>query len=98
MKEKFIQEALTAHNRYRERHGCPPLVLSKELSNLAQRYANYLASTGTLVHSGLKYRGDQLGENLAFSYDSRLDSYSGKAQVIDKRFCLLYCFLKNVTF
>ena len=79
MRTKFIQEALYAHNRYRARHGCPPLVLSKELSNSAQLYAKYLAREGSLVHSGFKYKGESLGENLAFSYDSRIDSYSGKA-------------------
>ncbi|XP_069976629.1 uncharacterized protein [Penaeus vannamei] len=56
----FVRDCLRAHNLYRARHEAPPLVLSNELCQLAQSWANYLAHTGTFRH-----RSDpDLGENL----------------------------------
>lgn len=80
MQAKFIQEALKAHNDCRGRHGCPPLVHNKEISKIAQAYAERLAKLKTLKHSNKEsrvYRNETLGENLSYSYDSELDYYSG---------------------
>ncbi|XP_037774523.1 uncharacterized protein LOC119571159 [Penaeus monodon] len=56
----FVRDCLRAHNLYRARHEAPPLVLSNELCELAQSWANQLAHTGTFRH-----RSDpDLGENL----------------------------------
>ena len=74
---KFIQEALEQHNECRRRHAVDPLVHNPELSKIAQEYANYLAKIRQLKHSTNKYNDQKLGENLAFSYDSTLDFYSG---------------------
>lgn len=74
---KFIEEAMATHNSCRARHGVPKLVHNPELSKIAQEYAEHLAKRRTLTHSTNKYNGERLGENLAYSYDSRLDFYSG---------------------
>jgi uncharacterized protein YkwD len=56
----FRAAALKQHNVYRARHGVPPLALSAQLNDVAQRYAEQLARTNQLVHSD----NTQLGENL----------------------------------
>jgi len=53
-----IQEILDVHNGYREQVGVPALSWSDSLAASAQNWANQLAATGTLMHSGA-------GENLA---------------------------------
>ncbi len=77
VQSKFINEALEQHNDCRRRHAVEPLVHNPELSKIAQKYANYLAKIEQLKHSSNKYADQKLGENLAFSYDSTLDFYSG---------------------
>lgn len=75
--DRFIQEALNAHNTYRKKHNVEPLVHNPELSTIAQNYAQYIANLGSLKHSTNTYNGQKLGENLAFMFDSRLDHYPG---------------------
>ncbi|XP_053551401.1 Golgi-associated plant pathogenesis-related protein 1-like [Bombina bombina] len=60
---QFENDFLSAHNAYRKRHGSPPLQLSRELSNSAQQWANYLLSIRTMKHSGSGY-----GENIYYAY------------------------------
>ena len=79
MQNKFIQEALQKHNECRRKHGVQPLVHNPELSMIAQQYADYLTRINKLVHSKCDYKNDKMGENLAYSYDTRIDSYSGKS-------------------
>lgn len=79
--ERFIREALEAHNEYRKRHSASPLVHNPELSEIAQRYAQYLASRNTLKHSDCNWNGKRMGENLAMVMDSRLSCYPGKIGV-----------------
>jgi uncharacterized protein YkwD len=62
----FRAAALEQHNLYRAKHGVPPLVLSPQLNDAAQHYAEQLARTQRLVHSGNK----QYGENLFASRSS----------------------------
>jgi uncharacterized protein YkwD len=56
----FRAAALEQHNRYRAKHGVPPLVLSTQLNDAAQQYAEQLARTQRLVHSGNKHYGENL--------------------------------------
>lgn len=77
MQKRFIAEALEAHNTYRRKHGCEPLVLNPELNQIALSYSKYLAGVMKLIHSKNTYRGQKLGENLAYSYDSTLNHYPG---------------------
>jgi glioma pathogenesis-related protein 2 len=58
--EAFRAAALKQHNIYRAKHGVPPLVLSTQLNDVAQHYAEQLARTNQLVHSGNKYYGENL--------------------------------------
>jgi uncharacterized protein YkwD len=78
---KFIQEALSAHNTYRKKHGVDALIHNKELSKIAQSYAEYIADLGQLKHSTNTYKGEKLGENIAFFFDSRMNYYPGEKAV-----------------
>ncbi|CAG9576157.1 unnamed protein product [Danaus chrysippus] len=44
-------ETLEAHNEYRKEHGTPPLVLSKDISKISQKWAEELAKNDTLAYS-----------------------------------------------
>lgn len=57
-------EALQCHNDYRNKHHAPPLTINKELSAIAQQYADYLAKNDIFEHSDNKYKNNPLGENL----------------------------------
>ena len=57
-------EALQCHNDYRNKHHAPPLTINKELSAIAQQYADYLAKNDIFEHSDNKYNNNPLGENL----------------------------------
>ena len=73
--QRFMQEALDSHNKYRALHNARPLVLNNEISKIAQGVADNLAKIKKLEHSYCKYWDDynkryrQLGENLYSSYD-----------------------------
>ncbi|KAK2168046.1 hypothetical protein LSH36_21g09038 [Paralvinella palmiformis] len=76
---KFIDEALKAHNVYRSRHQVSALKHDKEISSIAQRWADHLASTGTFQHSdNRKYKGENLGENIAMKWQSGPGDYTGQ--------------------
>ena len=69
----FQQRALEAHNKYRRKHHVGDLVLSKDLCNIAQKYAETLARTGNFAHSHAKYNGKNMGENLFACYGMKID-------------------------
>ncbi|GFR83639.1 Golgi-associated plant pathogenesis-related protein 1 [Elysia marginata] len=62
--DKFREEALIAHNEKRALHGAPPIKLSAELNNIAQKYAEILYQKGEFTHSDSSFRNGA-GENLA---------------------------------
>ena len=68
----FQQSALDAHNKYRQKHHVSNLVLSKDLCNIAQKYAETLARTGNFAHSGDSYNGNPMGENLFACYGMKI--------------------------
>jgi len=51
--------------------------LNNELTKIAQKWADRLASKQTLEHSGTKYKDQPLGENLAYKHSSRKAHYPG---------------------
>jgi len=53
------------------------LKLNSELCKIAERWAERLASRKKLEHSGDKYKGEPLGENLAFRFSSQKAGYPG---------------------
>ena len=61
----FADRGLLAHNKYREKHGTPPLTLDVEMSKEAEAYAKEIAKKGTLEHSKTED-----GENLAMGCTS----------------------------
>ncbi|CAF1549273.1 unnamed protein product, partial [Adineta steineri] len=62
--ETYRQQALDEHNLLRKKHCVPSLTLDPALNDIAQTYAQHLADTHTLVHSGNKFNGQWMGENL----------------------------------
>ena len=56
----FRAAALKQHNVYRAKHGVPPLVLSTQLNDVAQHYAEQLARINQLVHSNNTHFGENL--------------------------------------
>ena len=68
--EKFKTECVISHNYYRTFHNAPALRWSPLLAAEAQNYAERLAKTDSLTHSGQKDRG----ENLAYTWDSPLSA------------------------
>ena len=63
---KFQDEMLQRHNELRSSHCAPTLELDPNLSQIAQSYAEYLATTNRFEHSGNGY-----GENLYMMSSSR---------------------------
>ena len=53
---------ITEHNKYRKKHGAPPLSWNAKAASAAQRWAEHLAKTSRLEHS----REKEFGQNLAF--------------------------------
>lgn len=48
---EFENEALEVHNEYRREHGVPPLVLSKDISKVSQKWAEELARKDAMAYS-----------------------------------------------
>jgi len=69
---EFQQSALDTHNKYRRKHHVGNLVLSKDLCNIAQKYAETMARTGNFAHSRGKYNGKNMGENLFACYGIKI--------------------------
>ena len=57
--EQVRADMLAKHNEYRQRHNVGNLVRSSAVETVAQNYANYLVTLGTMKHSDSDY-----GENL----------------------------------
>lgn len=60
----FQEEALKAHNEYRQKHHSPILTLNNDLNRIAQNYANKISKINSLDHSNNEYKGEPLGENI----------------------------------
>ena len=61
---QFHIEGLKMHNKYRAMHHAPDLKLNKELCDIAQKYAEYLAANRLFEHSHARFKGASMGENL----------------------------------
>uniref|UniRef100_A0A4W5RB06 GLI pathogenesis-related 2 n=2 Tax=Hucho hucho TaxID=62062 RepID=A0A4W5RB06_9TELE len=72
----FEKEFVDAHNDYRRKHGAPPLALSRDLCNSAQKWADHLLSIKSLKHSSTNH-----GENLYYAYSSTPTKPDGKDAV-----------------
>ena len=76
--EEIRNNILVNHNYHRKRHQVGDLTRNSELEVIAQTYSEKLASTGNFAHSGNKYKGNPLGENLYKSWGSYQVSVTGK--------------------
>ncbi|XP_033727152.1 Golgi-associated plant pathogenesis-related protein 1-like [Pecten maximus] len=57
--QKFRDEVLASHNKYRAKHGAEPLAQAKDLDDIAQKWAEHLVKNNIFEHSDTKH-----GENL----------------------------------
>ena len=62
---KFVQDALDSHNKYRKKHGVPPLKINSDLCKISQQWAEKIASTENFEHSSCKWGSKNIGENIA---------------------------------
>ncbi|NJR41766.1 MAG: SCP-like extracellular [Akkermansiaceae bacterium] len=74
------QEILDTHNRYRAEKRLPYLDWDNNVAASAQRWADYLASTGRFEHSRGSGNGDNLwkGTSGRFSFTSMVDSWGAE--------------------
>ncbi|KAL0965122.1 hypothetical protein UPYG_G00277100 [Umbra pygmaea] len=72
----FEKQFVNSHNDYRQKHGAPPLALSRDLCESAQKWADYLLSTNCLEHSSTDN-----GENLYHAFSSVPKNVDGKDAV-----------------
>jgi uncharacterized protein YkwD len=78
IRARFVDEALTAHNACRAKHGVEPLALNADITQIAQTWADMLVEKRQLINNGdAKHEGKSLGESLGFFYDSRVDFFTG---------------------
>jgi len=84
--KQFIDEVVKFHNKYRKIHGkVGDLKHNKELSVLAQSWAERMAATSALGHSNNIYKGKEVGENVATKWSSQGAEYLG-SEVVDQWF------------
>lgn len=76
---------LERHNYFRAKHGVPPLTWNNTIEAVARSYANHLAATGEIVHSGNTNYGENLAANGAgFDMSLMIDKmYSEEIQRYD---------------
>ena len=60
----FYEEALIAHNEYRDQHGVPALILNPILSTIAFNHALEICKKNEMFHSNNLYQNEKCGENL----------------------------------
>jgi glioma pathogenesis-related protein 2 len=62
-------------NYFRRIHHSPPLVYDQNITNIAQKYANYLSSNNLFQH-GMLYdnNGNRLGQNLMAVWNTKLNN------------------------
>ncbi|CAI9738265.1 Golgi-associated plant pathogenesis-related protein 1 [Octopus vulgaris] len=77
-KMELERSALEAHNRHRAKHGVPDLTLAEDLCEMAQKWADYLASINAPKHSDENHRGKNVGENLANKWSSDGELLTGE--------------------
>lgn len=69
--EQLIYDTVHVHNFYRSIHSASALTLSRRLTCIAQRYAEYLAEKSIFQHSRNRFGNQLLGENLYMEWRSQ---------------------------
>ncbi|XP_033096957.1 uncharacterized protein LOC117101177 [Anneissia japonica] len=72
--KSFQKDALEAHNKYRSKHKAPALKESKELTKMAQEWAEHLVKNELFEHRESR----DTGENIAMHYSSASTNFTGK--------------------
>ncbi|KAL0965121.1 hypothetical protein UPYG_G00277080 [Umbra pygmaea] len=72
----FEKKFVNAHNDYRQKHGAPPLALSRDLCDSAQKWADHLLSISCMKHSSTDN-----GENIYYASSSVPKNVDGKDAV-----------------
>jgi len=68
----FSLAEIKKHNLYRACHNAQPLIFNCEIMKIAQDYSEHLADeVGSLVHSGTRFHGEWMGENIYWSSSNR---------------------------
>ena len=60
----YIKKALEIHNDIRKKHMCEKLILSNELSEMAQKYADKCSNSGKIVFCTDLFKDDIIGQNI----------------------------------
>ena len=81
---EFHKEGLKMHNKYRALHHAPDLKLNKELCEIAQKYAEYLAANSLFSHSHARFKGASMGENLYMCSGFKPDGGAGVTSWYDE--------------
>ena len=66
--KQIRKDLLKQHNSYRKKHSASSLKTNSQLEEIAQKYSEVLAKRGSLIHSGSKFNGENMGENLYMSW------------------------------
>ena len=75
-------KALLLHNDYRKQHHAPSLKINKELTMMAQKYAENLAARDKFEHSKTTFHGKPKGENLSMRWSSSEITCNGNDVVL----------------
>ncbi|XP_076083248.1 Golgi-associated plant pathogenesis-related protein 1-like [Mytilus galloprovincialis] len=77
----FIDDAVKAHNEFRDMHGSPHITHAQDLTDYSQKWAEHLANTGKFDHSKCDLKGESIGENLAMMGGSGLSNKRAREYV-----------------
>jgi len=73
---EFAEEVTRIHNERRNMHHAYDLRINDELMSMAQQWADNLSHSKDLAHSGNKYKGVRIGENIAMKWTHNKSQYT----------------------
>ena len=77
--QNLRQNALSKHNELRKKHNSPELILSKELNEMAQKYAKILIENNNKQNNHINlYKNKICGENIFLSIDKKPEDMFNK--------------------
>lgn len=79
--EKFNNNSLKEHNKYRSDHGANPLTHNKEISTIAQKWADEIAKQNNFSNAPPEkrtYKNEVMGVNMAMHWQSNGEDFTGE--------------------